>query len=490
MALAYVEGCPTVVRSRAHARRGGGQALVLVKGGARPGTARRGQPHRSLASDDRVSTALPPGRPHAAATRGGVRGGATSPPATAKGNECGPHHSRRLGVVTADALSRSSLELVTLLRTWAKLDEQLPPRWSRAPGRSRRRRDPGHHPNVLDSSRPSRRGRRAVPRFGTVEPAALMRAGRLLPRPRPRRIVDYHERQDTRFAQAARGFGAHESPCSPPPTGRDPPGHAGPAAVRATGRLCYATPTALSPPSTTCGATPAPGGTRDLVRGSAVARPCPPTVGAIAAGWWHDDRELSLGCRQGRACRPSVVTTLLSVRRVPSWWRPIAERGSSPTSKRCRARSPKRPACRRRRGSPSGTRRPALIPASAQNSDGHAALEVLGVEPSVLDRVGRVWRRATTRPRGPPAGDRGDRAGHRRRGAAGSWRCSPAWARRSSSTAPALAREPVTCALLVDSFARNRGALSSGSGGRSVGTWPTGSPAPTSWACGERRRDR
>jgi hypothetical protein len=69
-----------------------------------------------------------------------------------------------------------------------------------------------------------------------------MRAGRFYPDHGLERIVAYHERQDARFAQAAADISTA--------TGKPilmatelavaDPDNAGPAAVRATGRLCYA----------------------------------------------------------------------------------------------------------------------------------------------------------------------------------------------------------------------------------------------------------
>ena len=69
-----------------------------------------------------------------------------------------------------------------------------------------------------------------------------MREGRFYPGDGLERIVEYHERQDTRFARAA-----HEISLA---TGKPiltatelavtDPANAGPVAVRQTGRLCYA----------------------------------------------------------------------------------------------------------------------------------------------------------------------------------------------------------------------------------------------------------
>ena len=71
--------------------------------------------------------------------------------------------------------------------------------------------------------------------------ARLMRAGRFYPDHGLERIVEYHERQDARFAQAAADISTA--------TGKPillatelavaDPDNAGPATVRSTGRLCY-----------------------------------------------------------------------------------------------------------------------------------------------------------------------------------------------------------------------------------------------------------
>ena len=73
--------------------------------------------------------------------------------------------------------------------------------------------------------------------------AALMRSGPFYPEHGLERIVDYHERQDARFAQAAAD--AADRYDKPVLTATElavtHPDNAGPAAVRATGRLCYPT---------------------------------------------------------------------------------------------------------------------------------------------------------------------------------------------------------------------------------------------------------
>jgi acetyltransferase len=150
------------------------------------------------------------------------------------------------GVVTADAIVRSgSLELMALpddLR--AAIDEKLPPRWSRnnpidfAGGETR-----DTIPEVME----------LVARHPAVDAivylglgiqsnqARFMRAGRYYPDHGLERIVDYHERQDARFARAAAEIS--DATGKPILTATElavaSPDNAGPAAVRASGRVCY-----------------------------------------------------------------------------------------------------------------------------------------------------------------------------------------------------------------------------------------------------------
>jgi acetyltransferase len=149
------------------------------------------------------------------------------------------------GVMTADALASSSLNLMPLpddLR--AAIDMKLPPRWSRANpidmagGESR-----DTVPEVLELVA-------AHPAVDAViflglgiqsNSARLLRDGRFYPDHGLERIVAFHERQDRRFAEAA----AAASDASGKPVltatelGVTDPANPGPAAVRASGRYCY-----------------------------------------------------------------------------------------------------------------------------------------------------------------------------------------------------------------------------------------------------------
>ena len=252
VALAYVEGVPDgrgfFERTRAVAA---AKPLVLVKGGATAGGQRAAASHTgSLASDDRVFDGMcrQAGITRAATIEEAYEAAATfATQPLPKGNRVVVLTTAGgWGVVTADAIARSSLELTPLpddLR--ASLDGRLPPRWSRnnpvdLAGAETRDTIPEvidlivGHPEVD-----------AVIYLGLgiqSNQAALMRRGPFYPNHGLERIVEYHERQDARFAQAAAD--ASERYAKPVLTATElavtHPDNAGPAGVRATGRLCYA----------------------------------------------------------------------------------------------------------------------------------------------------------------------------------------------------------------------------------------------------------
>jgi acetyltransferase len=149
------------------------------------------------------------------------------------------------GVVTADAITRSDLELATLPDDLlAAIDGKLPPRWSRnnpvdlAGGETR-----DTIPEVLELIA-SHAEVDAVIQLGIgiqANQARLMRDGGFYPDHGLERIVSFHERQDARYAQAA----AEVSQATGKPIllatelAVTHPDNAAPAAVRATGRVCY-----------------------------------------------------------------------------------------------------------------------------------------------------------------------------------------------------------------------------------------------------------
>ncbi len=150
------------------------------------------------------------------------------------------------GVVTADAIARDRdltlLELPVDLR--AAIDDHLPPRWSRnnpvdCAGGETRDTIPivlqliAEHPDVD-----------AIVYLGLgiqSNQARTMREGGFYPAHGLERIVEYHERQDRRFAEAAADLSDSTGKpilCATELAIADPD-NPGPAAVRASGRLVY-----------------------------------------------------------------------------------------------------------------------------------------------------------------------------------------------------------------------------------------------------------
>lgn len=253
VSLAYVEGIPD---GRAFydaatriARR---QPLVLVKGGATEGGAQAAASHTgSLASNDRVfdGACRQAGVTRAATVEEAFEAAATF---ATQPRPAGPRvvvmtTAGGWGVVTADAISASPvLELATLPDDLiTAIDGELPPRWSRnnpvdlAGGETRDTiptvmRMIAEH-EVCD----------AIVYLGLgiqSNQAAMMRNGPFYPDHGLERIVDYHERQDARFARAAAEIS--DDTGKPILTATElavaDPTNAGPREVRATGRLCYA----------------------------------------------------------------------------------------------------------------------------------------------------------------------------------------------------------------------------------------------------------
>lgn len=251
--LAYVEGL-TDGRSFLERLRGVtvDKPVVLVKGGATAGGQRAAASHTgSLATDDRVFDGA---CRQAGITRAATIDEAFDAAATfatqplPKGNRVVVLTTAGgWGVVTADAIARTSLELIALPDDLlAQIDTKLPPRWSRnnpvdLAGGETRDTIPevmamvAEHPDVD-----------AIIYLGLgiqSNQAKLMRTGSFYPDHGLERIVDYHERQDARFAQAAAEIS--ERTGKPILTATElavaDPDNPGPATVRATGRMCYPT---------------------------------------------------------------------------------------------------------------------------------------------------------------------------------------------------------------------------------------------------------
>lgn len=225
--------------------------LVVLKGGATEGGARAAASHTgALAADDKVfdGALRAAGVTRAASPEEAFEAAATfaTQPLPAGPRVAILTTAGGWGVVTSDAVTRNpDLELVTLPPDLiAALDELLPPRWSRnnpvdcAGGETR-----DTIPTVLG----------LLARHDDIDAivylglgiqsnqARLMREGRFYPDHGLERIVEYHERQDTRFAEAAAELSvATGKPilCATELAVADP-ANPGPAAVRASGRLCY-----------------------------------------------------------------------------------------------------------------------------------------------------------------------------------------------------------------------------------------------------------
>jgi len=253
VSLAYVEGVSDGAQLFAQlasvARR---KPLVLVKGGTTASGQRAAASHTgSLAADERIfdgmcrqagvvrCTTVEEAFEAAAtfATQPLPRGPRTAVLTTAGG----------WGVVTADAIARApGLQLAPLpddLR--AAIDELLPPRWSRnnpvdfAGGETR-----DTIPAVMELVA-NHAGIDGIVYLGLgiqSNQARLMRDGPFYPDHGLERIVSYHERQDERFAQAAAEIS--DATGKPILTATElavaAPDNPGPAAVRETGRVCYA----------------------------------------------------------------------------------------------------------------------------------------------------------------------------------------------------------------------------------------------------------
>jgi acyl-CoA synthetase (NDP forming) len=250
--LAYVEGITDgaglMSRLGAAAAR---KPLVLLKGGATAGGARAAASHTgALAADDKVfdGACRANGITRAMSVEEAFEAAATfaTQPLPAGPNVVVLTTAGGWGVVTADAITRDrDLQLLELpADLLASIDEHLPPRWSRnnpvdCAGGETRDTIPtvmgliAEHPAVD-----------AIVYIGLgiqSNQARMMREGGFHPDHGLDRIVEYHERQDRRFAEAAAELSDRtDKPilCATELAVADP-ANPGPAAVRATGRLCY-----------------------------------------------------------------------------------------------------------------------------------------------------------------------------------------------------------------------------------------------------------
>ena len=228
------------------------QPLVIVKGGATAGGQRAAASHTgSLATDDRVfdGACRQTGVTRASTVESAFEAAATfaTQPLPAGPRTVVVTTAGGWGVVTADAITAGgTLELMTLPPDLHDvLGSKLPPRWSRnnpvdlAGGETRET-----IPEVLEAIA-------AHPEVDAViylglgiqsNQARLEREGGFYPDHGLARIVDFHERQDARYAQAAVDVSAATGKpilCATELAVADP-ANAGPATLRANGKLCYA----------------------------------------------------------------------------------------------------------------------------------------------------------------------------------------------------------------------------------------------------------
>jgi acyl-CoA synthetase (NDP forming) len=251
--LAYVEGITDgaglLSRLGAAAVR---KPLVLLKGGATAGGARAAASHTgALAADDKVfdGACRAYGITRAMSVEEAFEAAATfaTQPLPAGPNVVVLTTAGGWGVVTADAITRDAdlhlMELPDDLR--AAIDEHLPPRWSRnnpvdCAGGETRDTIPTVMGLIADHPAVD-----AIVYIGLgiqSNQARMMREGGFFPDHGLERIVEYHERQDRRFAEAAAELSERTGKpilCATELAVADPD-NPGPAAVRATGRLAYA----------------------------------------------------------------------------------------------------------------------------------------------------------------------------------------------------------------------------------------------------------
>ncbi|MEY2582642.1 MAG: hypothetical protein QOE09_2491 [Ilumatobacteraceae bacterium] len=253
VSLAYVE---TVVDGRdlldtftSVAKR---KPLVVVKGGATEGGAKAAASHTgALAADDKIfdGACRQAGVTRAVTVEEAFDAAATfaTQPLPKGPNVVVLTTAGGWGVVTSDAIARTEGPILMRLPDdlIEQIDTKLPARWSHnnpvdCAGGETRDTIPevmemiAGHPDV-----------HAVIYLGLgiqSNEARMMREGGFHPDHGLERIVAYHERQDQRFAEAADELARRYD--KPILTATElavaDPGNPGPAAVRATGRLCYA----------------------------------------------------------------------------------------------------------------------------------------------------------------------------------------------------------------------------------------------------------
>jgi acyl-CoA synthetase (NDP forming) len=253
VSLAYVEG---IVDGRGLLERFAAVAarkpLVVIKGGATEAGAHAAASHTgALAANDLIfdGACRQAGVTRAATVEEAFEAAATfaTQPLPAGPNVVVLTTAGGWGVVTSDAIhSESGLVLMPLpTDLLASIDTKLPPRWSRnnpvdcAGGEVR-----DTIPEVMEliAAHPDVHSIIYLGLGIQSNQARLMREGGFHPDHGLERIVEYHERQDRRFAEAADELSRRFT--KPILTATElavaDPDNPGPVAVRASGRLCYA----------------------------------------------------------------------------------------------------------------------------------------------------------------------------------------------------------------------------------------------------------
>ena len=252
VSLAYVEGIAdgrgllerfTQVAAR--------KPLVVIKGGTTEGGARAAASHTgALAADDKVFDGVcrQAGVTRAASVEEAFEAAATfaTQPLPSGPNVVVLTTAGGWGVVTSDAIAGSGvLRLLALPDDLkAQIDTKLPPRWSRnnpvdcAGGETR-----DTIPDVMEliAAHPDVHAIVYIGLGIQGNQARMLREGRFYPGEGLDRIVGFHERQEQRYAEAADELSRRYG--KPILTATElavaDPDNPGPAAVRATGRLCY-----------------------------------------------------------------------------------------------------------------------------------------------------------------------------------------------------------------------------------------------------------
>jgi acetyltransferase len=250
--LVYVEGIPDgrqfFERVRDVTER---MPVVVVKGGASAGGARAAASHTgSLATDDRVFDGMcrQAGITRAATIEEAYEVAATfaTQPLPAGRNVCVVSTAGGWGVVTADAISRTGLDLMALPEDLkAELDAKLPPRWSRnnpidlAGGETK-----DTIPDVLETAvrHPDVHSVVFLGMGIQDNQGRLEREGPFYPEWGLERITAYHDRQDRRFtATAARLADELGKPVlTATELSITSPHNAAVQGVKESGKLCYA----------------------------------------------------------------------------------------------------------------------------------------------------------------------------------------------------------------------------------------------------------